>query len=308
LPAVDKPLVIVNPRSGGGLSERRWASVVAPIVDGLGPFDARFTERPNHARAIAREEAVAGRKLVVALGGDGTISEVADGLVSAGGKAEMGIIPRGTGGDFRRTLGIANELFKAAEHVRKTKARAIDVGRVSYVERGGGQGCRHFVNVASIGFSSVVAERANQGSKRLGGKASFLSAVVRSLLTYDNAEVTVTINGGEPRRLTMLLAAVGNGRFFGGGMKICPEAILDDGQLDLVTVGNLGRLSVMAKIHRIYSGNHLSMPEVRQVRCDKMQMAPADGKTEIPLEIDGETPGFLPARFELLRGALQLRA
>jgi len=305
--AVEKPVVIVNPRSGGGISEKRWASVVSAIADGMGIFDTRFTEAPGHARTLAHEEASQGRKLVVALGGDGTISEVADGLVAAGRDTEMGVIPRGTGGDFRRSLGIENELLSAAEHLRKSKARPVDVGRVSFVTHDGRESARHFLNVTSVGFSSVVARRANQGSKRLGGRLSFLSAVVNSLVTYDNAEVNISVDGGEPRRMTLLLAAVGNGRYFGGGMKICPEALLDDGSFDLVTVGDLGRLEVLAKLHRIYSGNHLSMKEVRSVRCRQVHITPADSKSEIPLEIDGETPGRLPARFEMLPGALRLR-
>ena len=305
---VEKPVVIVNPRSGGGLSEKRWASVVSAISDGMGAFDTRFTEAAGHARTLAHEEAKKGRTLVVALGGDGTISEVADGLVAAGCDTEMGIIPRGTGGDFRRSLDIQNELFSAAAHLRKSKPRKVDVGRVSFVANDGTQASRHFLNVSSVGFSSVVAKRANQGSKRLGGQVSFLSAVANSLLTYDNAEVSVSVDGGEAHRMTLLLAAVGNGRFFGGGMKICPEAVLDDGHFDLVTVGDLGRLAVLTNLHRIYSGNHLSMKEVSSVRCRDLQLAPADPKMEIPLEIDGETPGRLPAQFKMLQGALRLRA
>ncbi len=306
--AVDKPVVIVNPRSGGGLSEKRWAGLVGVLSDGLGAFDTRFTEAPGHARTLAQEEAQSGRRLVIAFGGDGTISEVADGLVAAGGTAELGIIPRGTGGDFRRSLGIENEIAKAAEHLRKSKPRRIDVGRVSFVAHDGSTSTRHFVNVTSVGFSSVVASRANQGSKRLGGKASFLSAVVRSLLTYDNAEISFSVDDGEPRRMAVLLAAVGNGRFFGGGMKICPEALLDDGYFDLVTVGDMGRMEVLAKIHRIYSGQHLSMKAVRSVRCQRLHVASVDGGAKIPLEIDGETPGRLPATFEIVKGALRLRA
>ncbi len=191
--------------------------------------------------------------------------------------------------------------------MRKSKARKVDVGRIRYLDHAGREVSRHFVNVASFGFSSVVARRANEASKRLGGRVSFLSAVVRSLLTYDNAEVTVSVDGGQASRMTVLLAAVGNGRFFGGGMKICPEAKLDDGSFDLVAVGDLGRLEVLAKIHRIYSGDHLTMKEVRQIRCRQLRVAPADGKAEIPVEIDGETPGRLPASFELLHGALRLR-
>jgi len=301
-------VVIVNPRSGGGLSERGWAALVAPLTDGLGPFESRFTEAPGHARVLAHDEARAGRRLVIAFGGDGTISEVADGLVAAGGQAEMGVIPRGTGGDFRRTLGLGKELFAAAERVRKGVPRSVDVGRIRYVAHDGSEATRHFVNVASFGFSSVVARRANDASKRLGGRMSFLAAVVRSLLTYDNAEVTVSVDGGEARRMTVLLAAVGNGRFFGGGMKICPEARLDDGCFDLVAVGDLGRLEVLAKIHRIYSGDHLAMKEVRSVRCRALRVAPAESAVEIPVEVDGETPGRLPASFEILEGALRIRA
>jgi len=289
------------------MSERRWASVLGPLSDGLGSFDARFTEAPGHARTIAAEEATAGRKLIVALGGDGTISEVADGLVAAGGNAEMGIIPRGTGGDFRRTLSIDKNLFRAAEHVRKSPPRKLDVGRISYVPHDGGEASRHFVNVASFGFSSVVARTANESSKRFGGRVSFLSAVVRSLATYDNAEVTVSVDGGEARRATVLLAAIGNGKYFGGGMKICPEAKLDDGNLNLVVVGDLGRLEVLAKIHRIYAGEHLSMKEVSSLHCRQLRVAQVDPSAEIPLEIDGETPGRLPATFDILQGALRLR-
>jgi diacylglycerol kinase family enzyme len=110
------------------------------------------------------------------------------------------------------------------------------------------------------------------------------------------------------RRMSVLLAALGNGRFFGGGMKICPEALIDDGLFDLVTVGNLGRVGVMANIHRIYSGHHLTMKEVQGTRLRRLKVAPADAAAKIPLEVDGETPGHLPASFELLPGALRVRA
>jgi diacylglycerol kinase family enzyme len=108
--------------------------------------------------------------------------------------------------------------------------------------------------------------------------------------------------------MSLLLAAVGNGRFFGGGMKICPEAVLDDGLFDLVTVGNLGRVGVMANIHRLYSGHHLTMKEVQGTRGRRMKVAPADREAKIPLEVDGETTGHLPASFELLPGVLRVRA
>jgi YegS/Rv2252/BmrU family lipid kinase len=303
-----QPVVIVNPRSGGGLTQQRWAGLLGPLTDGLGPFDTRFTEGKGDGRRIAHEECAAGRRLIIAMGGDGTISEVADGILSAGGKAELGIIPRGTGGDFRRTLDLENDLAKAARRVRESQARPIDAGRVSYVADSGTQAQRHFVNVVSFGFSSDVARRANSSSKRMGGKVAFLSATLRSLVTYDNAQVVVSADGQPERRMQLLLGAVGNGRFFGGGMKICPEAMLNDGWFDLVTVGNLSRAGIMANLHRLYSGDHLTMKEVQGTRARQIKVAPADAGAKIPIEIDGETPGHLPASFELLPGALRVRA
>jgi YegS/Rv2252/BmrU family lipid kinase len=303
-----QPVVIVNPRSGGGLSTARWAKLVGPLTEGLGPFDTRFTEAAGDGRRLSREEAQAGRALIVALGGDGTISEVADGLLEAGNGAVLGIIPRGTGGDFCRLLETPREVREAGRRIREGTPRTIDAGRVTFTAHDGSTLTRHFVNVASFGFSSDVALRANQSSKRLGAKMAFLGATVRSLVSYDNAEVIISLDGGARQRLTILLGAVGNGRFFGGGMKICPEAGLDDGQLDLVTVGDLGRLEVLTKISRIYAGTHVTtMPEVQQTRGRTIEVTPADPDAIIPLEIDGETPGRLPARFEIVPGALRIQ-
>lgn len=302
------PVVIVNPRSGGGLSQRRWAALLGPLTDGLGPVDVRFTEARADGRRIAREEATTGRGLIVAMGGDGTISEVADGILDAGGKSELGIIPRGTGGDFRRSLDLDYDIGRAARRIRETPARLIDAGRVSFVADDGSQAERHFVNIVSFGFSSDVARQANASSKRLGGRMAFLSATVRSLVSYDHVDVVLSVDDQPERRMSVLLAAIGNGRFFGGGMRICPEALLDDGLFDLVIVGNLGRVGVMANIHRIYSGHHLTMKEVQGARLRRLKVAPADREAKIPLEVDGETPGHLPASFELLPGALRVRA
>jgi len=301
------PVVVVNPRSGGGLSAKRWAKLVGPITDGLGPFDTRFTEARGDGRRIAREEAQAGRGLVVALGGDGTISEVADGLLDAGGGPALGIIPRGTGGDFRRALELPQDLGEAARKIREGQVRAIDAGRVTFTSHEGDRVTRHFVNVASFGFSSDVASRANGSSKRLGAKVAFLGATLKALAAYENVEVEVSVDGGERRRMTVLLGAVGNGRFFGGGMKICPEARLDNGRLDLVMVGDLGRFEILTKIHRIFSGTHLSIPEVQSARVQTVEVWPADPTEKIPLEVDGETPGWLPAKFEVVAGVLKLK-
>ena len=302
-----KPVVIVNPRSGGGLSERRWASLVAPLADGLGPFDTRFTEKVGDGARIARQEAEAGRTLVIAFGGDGTISEVAHGLVSSGKDVELGILPRGTGGDFRRTLDLPKGPREAARRLKEAPGRWIDVGQATFVDGEGKTTTRTFVNEASFGFSSAVASRANQSSKALGAKLSFLGATLSTLMGYHNVEVTIAVDGGAPQRRTVMLGTVGNGRFFGGGMKICPEAVLDDGRLDLVVVGDLSRFEVMTKIGSLYDGTHLKLKQVSSTRASRVEVRGVDPAVVIPVELDGETPGFLPASFEVLPRRLRVR-
>jgi YegS/Rv2252/BmrU family lipid kinase len=304
-----RPLVIVNPRSGGGLSEARWARLVAGLTDGLGPFDSIFTTGPRDATDIARREAAAGRRLVVAFGGDGTISETADGILAAGAGAttELGIIPRGTGGDFRRTLELPQDLAEAARRARDGAARLIDAGRVHYVAHDGTAATRHFINVASFGFSSAVASRANASSKRLGGNMAFLGATLGALLSYDNTDVWLSLDDGPRERRRVLLAAVGNGRFFGGGMKICPRAQLDDGALDVVVVGDFSRLDVLTKVRRLYDGSHLDLEAVTAATARKLVAEPVEADALVPIELDGETPGRLPATFEIVPGALRVR-
>jgi diacylglycerol kinase (ATP) len=302
-----KPVVIVNPRSGGGLSDRRWAALVAPLTDGLGPFDTRFTERRGDGKRLAQEEAASGRALVVAFGGDGTISEVVDGLVAAGKETELGVIPRGTGGDFRRSVCLPEKIYEAARHVQSAPPRRIDVGRAVFVGDDGNHQTRCFVNVASFGFSADVASRANRSSKKLGARLSFLGATMSSLVHYENVQVMIRVDGAEPQRQTVLLGAVGNGRFFGGGMKICPQGSLEDGILDLVVVGDLGRFGVITKIGSLYEGTHIRLDQVSSVKARKVQVDPVDGSAAIPIELDGETPGRLPATFEVLPGVLPLR-
>jgi YegS/Rv2252/BmrU family lipid kinase len=303
-----RPVLIVNPRSAGGLSEKAWAALVGPITDGLGACDVRFTERGGDGRRLATEEAAAGRRLVVAVGGDGTISEVADGLVWAGYAGEMAVIPRGTGGDFRRTLELPTDVGQAARHAREAQAHPIDVGRATLVGNDGAPLVRHFVNVASFGFSADVATRANASSKRLGARASFLAATFRSLVSYDNVEVLMRADGEvEEQRRTVLLGAVGNGCFFGGGMKICPGSCLDDGVFDAVMVGDFGRMEIVTKIGRLYEGTHLSLKEVTAARVRRLQVRPVDPEAVVPVELDGETPGRLPATFEIVPRVLRLR-
>ncbi|MES1171921.1 MAG: diacylglycerol kinase family protein [Bacteroidota bacterium] len=303
--------VIVNPTAGGGISQKKWARLVGAVSSGLGELRVRFTDAPGHATEIAREAAAAGESLVVAFGGDGTISETAAGLLRAreagAGPTELGIIPRGTGGDFRRTLDLPTDVALAAQHIRDRPGQLIDAGRATYTVRGGGTATGTFVNVASFGFSSDVAARANNSSKALGAKAAFLGSLVKTLVGYQNAEVMLEVDGAPAVRRTLMMAAVGNGRYFGGGMKICPDAKLDSGELYFVTVGDLGKTKVLVSMPKLFAGTHLSIDDVYGSPLRRLRATPANANQIIPIELDGETPGYLPATFEVIPAALRVR-
>ena len=180
---------------------------------------------------------------MVAVGGDGTINEVVngffDGETLVAPKAVLGILPMGTGGDFIKTTGTSRVLVEAAQALAKGTPRAIDVGRLRYVTHEGAPGLRHFVNIASFGISGLVDRYVNQSSKLLDGKASFYLATLRASLRYRNARCRITFDDGPVTEQAVYTAAIANGRFFGGGMKIAPEAELDDGRFDVVLIGDV---------------------------------------------------------------------
>jgi len=309
----ERPLVIVNPKAGGGFSERKTARLIGAVSEGLGEVDLAFTEAPRHATALARAAALDGRTLVVAFGGDGTVSEVVAGLLEArevqdhAPATELAIVPRGTGGDLRRTLELPHDIVEAARHARDRAARTIDLGRATFTTTDGTSETRPFVNVASFGFSSAVAARANESSKSFGPKVAFLGAVVRTLAGYQNTEVSLEIDGAPPLRRKVMLGALGNGRFFGGGMQICPDAKLDSGALSFVTVGDFSPAYTLTHIHRLFAGTHLSLPDVHASVVRAVRVTPVDPQALVPVELDGETPGYLPATFEIVPAALRVR-
>jgi YegS/Rv2252/BmrU family lipid kinase len=305
--AADLPLIILNPKSGRGLSEQQWASKASIIRNSLGPFECRFTTKPNDATRMAQEEAAAGRKLIVAMGGDGTISEVANGILQSGTAAVLGVLPGGTGGDFRRTLDVPGNLAEAARKLRSGKTRLMDAGRLSFVLPDGSRANRYFVNTASFGMSGRVAGHANRSAKTFGGTVTYAAATVRTLFSYDYPDVHLQWDDQPPCSIKIITVCVANGPSFGGGMRIAPHAKLNDGIFDMVIIGDLTAAQVLLNSYRLYTGSFLGIKNVALVNVKKVTAAPVNQNEEVLLEVDGETPGRLPATIEILPGALRIR-
>ncbi len=254
-----------------------------------------LSEFPGHLAQAAGE----GRdSLLVVIGGDGTVNEVANGI--AGTNAEIAVLPCGTGQDFGRTHGIPSRFDDAVRVALGGTARTIDLGRVE-LESGTS---RFFANVGSAGMSGAVARRANGMTKRFGGRATFFYALTREFLAWQNTRVVVELGDGITREGPMHDVVVANGRFHGGGMKLAPDARQDDGAFDVVLIGDITKPDFVTTAPKLYSGRYLSHPKVELLRSSSVSISADE---PLPLEVDGEPIGTTPARFEIVRSALRLR-
>ncbi|MCB1024152.1 MAG: diacylglycerol kinase family lipid kinase [Acidobacteria bacterium] len=310
------PLVIVNPKSAGGSTQGSWSGIASDLRAHFGPFQVAFTKRSGDGINIAQNAAGNGRRFIIACGGDGTINEVANGILRSGiSEVEMGVFPSGTGGDFRRTIGMPSEAREAARALREGKTEEIDAGKVTFQNHENQEESRFFLNVASFGLSAEINERVSTNSffkwlpfgKTIRGKAKFAYSTLQEVLEIDPKLVNVVIDGRESNSLQTLNFCVCNGRFFGGGMKIAPEAKINDGFLDLVNIGDIKTARILLNSYKLYSGSHLSLPEVKSSLIKKVVVTPADRDADIKLEADGELPGKLPATFEIVPKALRIR-
>lgn len=293
------PLVIVNPASRGGSGADDWRAAAGCVRRHFGPYEVRVTEGPGHASDIAREEADSGRPLVLTFGGDGTISEAARGILSSGAPCELGVLPNGTGSDFARSLSMPKRLADAARRLRRGATRTIDVGLVTFSDGSS----RRFVNSASLGLSAEVAHRANRGSKSV---SSYAEMTVRAALAYGFPEVELRVDDRAPRRLRVTTVSLHNGRYFGAGMKMAPGADLTDGRLEAVIVRKLPLARLLGRAPLLYLGAHLGLEEVESGSVSALE-ARAVSAERVRVEVDGECPGTLPARFEVERRALRIR-
>ncbi|HVV85768.1 MAG TPA: diacylglycerol kinase family protein [Kofleriaceae bacterium] len=313
MPSSPRVVIIVNPRSQGGALGRRWPELADTIRRSL-PFEDVMTKEAGDATRLAREALRAGAETVVAVGGDGTINEVANGWFDNGVRLDtdgaLGVLPFGTGGDFVRTVNISKEWDRAVANLARGHRRRIDLGRVDHRVRTGGDAIRMFINIGSFGLSGVTDRLVNQSKKRMGGRISFFLGTTRALMAYDNQRVRMTFDerAADAVDMTVSTVAVANGCYFGGGMFIAPDAKLDDGYFDVIAMGDLSMKDFILKSRRLYRGTHLTMDKVSHRRAKIVRAEPAAPDQIVELDIDGETPGVLPATFRVLPAALDLIA
>ena len=273
---------------------------------GLEP-DGRLTEHPGHAIELARHARTEGRLLVVAVGGDGTVHEVVNGLLVDGPARSgehlpaLGLIPAGSGCDYARTFAVPSGIGAAVAHLRTAEERVVDVGEVR-CQGEDGERLRFFVNVAEVGIGADVAERASRLPRNLG-PGRYALAFLLTLAGQRRVVAEVEVDGQRgDGPLTNLVVALG--QYYGGGMKVAPRADPSDGRFE-VQVQTGSKLDYALAMPKVFRGTHLPHPRVREGRAEVVEVRCTP---DARLEADGEVLGTTPASFRILAGALRIRA
>jgi diacylglycerol kinase (ATP) len=303
-----KTLVVINPHSAGGATGRRWREVEPLLRAALGELEVQRTLGRRDAERIARDAVRAGVQRLVVAGGDGTASEVVSGLLAAGvaSEAQVGVLPMGTGRDLPRTLGIPSELPAAIEALGRGTTRRIDAARVRYHDRQGAERSVWSINVTSFGLSGLTVELVGRAPRFLGGTFAFLCGALGSIARYRPAAVRILADGDPVYEGRVVLAAAANGRYFGGGMQIAPDAAPDDGALDLVVIRELSKPSLLRALPSLYRGTHVAHPAVSVTRATRIEALACDPAERVFIDVDGEGLGTLPLTVELLPRAVTL--
>ena len=310
-----KPLCVVNPRSGGGRTGQVLGDLRATIERALGEVDVAVTERPQHGIELAERGVSEGRSLIIAVGGDGTFSEIVDGVMRSGGAGacHVALIGQGTGGDFRKTLGIEHRLDRYLEAIASGRTRTVDVGKATFrdtAKQGGSRLERYFVNILSAGMGGLVDQYVATGSRALGPTAAYFVASTKALLRARAGQLVCHVDGlAVPVRLRSYMIAICNGQYFGSGMHVAPMAKVDDGVFEVVSMDAPSKLAFAAFSQKIYKGDHLRSEHVRHFSCKRItvELENEDARDRFLLDVDGEPIGGLPLEIEVVPGAITLR-
>ncbi len=310
----EKLHVVLNKHSAGGRTAKRWPAMEAEIKRLFGDFEITETTAPFSGEPLTRQALEAGADLILAVGGDGTFSEAANGFFKDGApvnpEAELAFLTSGTGCDMRRTLGWpeTEDITAMLEIIKSGKTRKIDIGLMSYEIPEGTSASRYFVNIASFGLGGAVSDAVNRSkiAKLFGGSFAFSwHSLVQGLL-YKNQKIRLQIDDNFDEELDLTLGVIANCQYFGGGMQIAPNADPSDGLFDVLVGHGLSKSELTKVLGSVGSGTHANHPKIIQRRGKRIVATSLDPRP-VRHDVDGEAPGSLPSVFEILPQAISLR-
>lgn len=302
-----KVKAIVNPHSANGRTARRWQEYERVLRDVFDKLDSEWTKSPLDATILARRAIKDGYETIISVGGDGTLNEVVNGFFEDGKPlnpdVKLGVISTGTGADFIKTIKFPKDITEIAKRFAEPQIKKCDAGLIYFKDHNGNDITRYFINIADFGIGGETVDRVNRTTKAFGGFFSFLWGSAITVLKYKNKRVRLKIDGRDYGEMLCNSVVVANGRFFGGGMMIAPRAEIDDGLFDVVIAGDISRIDFLKYGPKIYRGDHINLPQVTYLEAKILE---AESEERVLLDVDGEQPGILPARFEVIPSSLNL--
>lgn len=299
--------LIINPAAGNGKGRKKWPHLHKMVNTTLQDFSYEFTQQSGDAVQIAKRALSEGIETIVAVGGDGTVSEVVNGFFENGKalnpKAKLGVIHLGTGGDFVKTVAAKTPHKTMLELIRAGSATPVDVGQITCHTPDGKKINRYFINAANAGFGGTLVQRVNKAGKRLGSFLTYLNGLMTTFFVYKNRPIHIKIDDFFRRELLALDIIVANGQYLGGGMWGAPNAKLNDGLFDVVLIGNILKREVVNNIAKLYNGRLINHRKVESLQGKKIILSAGE---ETLIDADGEVVGCLPAAFEIIPGALNI--
>lgn len=301
-------IVIVNRAAAAGRVNRRWERVRRCLERDVPFHEVHFTEYAAHAIEVAEAHASRGHRRFISVGGDGTTHEILTGILRAApadGSVILGVVPMGTGGDFKRLLKHQRTLEEAIHAITQTPARPIDVGRVRFASYSGQSEERFFLNSTSFGLGGLVDKLANETPKIFGGKVSFYIATLRALAQYKSTRVRLELDGEHAGDHDIANIFVTNGRYTGGGMLVAEHSLLNDGVFEVSMVPERGVFWMMRNVGKLYDGTYRKVPGVLAWKARQVTALHLNERMGL-LDVDGENPGKLDAILDIVPRAIRV--
>ena len=304
----DKWIVLVNPHAGTGKGKKDWNKINEHLSQSTIEFEAFNTKHREHALALTSKFIKKGYRKFIVAGGDGTLNEVVNGIFTQKNipteEFLVAMIPVGTGNDWCRMFDIPFDYEKAVKTIQKGRVFQQDIGKVSFYQ-GDVKKQRFFINVAGMGYDAIVAAKTNKDKERgRGGILVYLKNLLSSLLFYRFSEVKMMFDGDKkPCNCKVFSISVGICKYNGGGMMQLPNAVADDGLLDITLIKKIGRFTVIKQIKNLYDGSFIEHPKVETLRATHVQI---ESNPKINLEVDGESLGHSPFHFEIFPRSLKV--
>lgn len=302
-------LFIVNPAAASGKSKKKWEDSYSAIRSHLGPVESVITSNPGHATFITKDAIQSGYERIIGFGGDGTFNEIINGyfenLTPINANAKVGMLIQGTGRDLSRSLNLSRDLNTALQKIKRDQSRKLDIGYVRYSDSKEFSKERLFANITSFGLGGEVDWLMKKSFQKLGlnGSFAYFMAILTSLATYNLKHVHLVVDNYITWKGNIRNIAIANGRYFGGGLQIAPSALINDGLLDVIIIGDVNINYLIRHAHYFYRGKH---PDLNGIYYFKGKEITAYGNKTLKMDIDGEPIGSLPATFSVLPNSLNM--